>query len=123
MDRKTFIQKSAGVMLIALPTFALIGCSSSDDSSDPQKQNAEANCIENGTAVSIGGNHGHSLTVSKADIEAGTAKTYSIKGTSGHDHTVNLTASNFTALKSNSAISVISSNDDSHTHSVQVSCA
>lgn len=31
MDRKTFIQKTAGAMLVALPASSLLGCSSSDD--------------------------------------------------------------------------------------------
>lgn len=124
MDRKTFIQKSVGAMLIATPAFSLLACSSSDDSGDETpKQNADADCLANGTATSIGGNHGHSLTVSKADVQAGTAKNYSIQGASGHNHTINLTAANFTTLKNNTAISVTSSNDDGHTHSVQVSCA
>ncbi len=125
MNRKTFIQKAAGAMLIAIPAYSLLGCSSSDDSEENQNPDPDANadCLANGTAVSIGSNHGHSLTVSKADVESGAAKTYSIQGTSGHNHSVNLTAGNFTTLKSNASISITSSNDDGHTHSVQVSCA
>ena len=124
MNRKTFIQKSLGVMLISIPAYSFLGCSSSDDGGgEVPNPDANADCLANGTAVSIGGNHGHSLTVSKADVQAGIDKTYSIQGTSGHDHTVNLTAANFTSLKNNTSISVTSTNDDSHTHSVQVSCA
>ena len=125
MDRKTFIQKAACAMLIAVPAYSLLGCSSSDDGGENQNPDpvANADCLANGTGVSIGGNHGHSLTVSKADVESGVAKTYSIQGTSVHNHSVDLTAANFTSLKSNASISVTSSNDDSHTHSVQVSCA
>ncbi|WP_273566657.1 hypothetical protein [Maribacter halichondriae] len=128
MNRKTFIKKTAGAMLVALPVASFIACSSSDDGTatpmlpeeDPQ---AEADCGANGTNSSIGGNHGHTLVVSKADVAAGAEKTYSIQGSSGHDHTVTLTAANFTTLMNNSAISVVSSNDDSHTHSISVSCA
>ncbi|MGB5666981.1 MAG: hypothetical protein WBM53_09035 [Maribacter sp.] len=125
MDRKTFIKKTAGAILVVIPAYSILGCSSSDDGGgnpnpDP---NTTANCLANGTAISIGTNHGHSLTVSKADVEAGTEKTYSIQGTSSHAHSVTLSAANFTALKSNTAISVTSTNGDSHTHSVSVSCA
>jgi len=125
MDRKTFIQKSVGAMLIAFPAYSLLGCSSSDDSGENQNPDSDANadCLANGTAVSIGSNHGHSLTVSMADVQSGTEKTYFIQGTSVHDHSVSLTSANFTALKSNTNISVTSSNNDGHTHSVQVSCA
>jgi len=125
MNRKTFIKKTAGAVLIALPTASLLGCSSSDDGSgtpDPT-ENPQANCIDNGTAISIGSNHGHALVVSKADVSAGAEKTYSIQGSSGHNHTVTLTGENFTSLKNSSSISVVSTNDDDHTHSVTVSCA
>ena len=125
MDRKTFIQKAAGAMFIAIPAYSLLGCSSSDDSGENQNQDTDANadCLANGTAVSIGSNHGRSLTVSMAGVQSGAAKTYSIKGTSGHNHTVSLTAANFTALQGNTNILVTSSSDDGHSHSVQVSCA
>ena len=125
MDRKTFIQKAAGAMLIAVPAYSLLGCSSSDDGGgnpipDP---NGNADCLANGTSISIGGNHGHSFVVSKADVDAGVAKTYAIKGTSVHSHSVSVTAANFTTLKGNNSISITSTSDDGHTHSVQVSCA
>ncbi len=125
MDRKIFIQKAAGAMLIAIPAYLLLGCSSSDDGEENQNPDPDANadCLANGTAVSIGSNHGHSLTVSKEDVQSGAAKTYTIKGTSGHDHSVSLTAAHFTALKSNTSILLTSTNDNDHTHSVQVSCA
>ena len=125
MNRKTFIQKTAGGLLLAIPAYTLLGCSSSDDGNDnpDPNGNANANCLANGTSISIGSNHGHTLTVSKADVQAGAEKTYSIQGSSGHNHTVTLTAANFTSLQGNSAITITSSNDDSHTHSVQVTCA
>ncbi|MDX1326599.1 MAG: hypothetical protein R3299_02765 [Arenibacter sp.] len=125
MDRKTFIQKTAGAVLLAIPVYSLIGCSSSDDGTDPQDPdpNSNGDCVANGTRTSIGSNHGHSLTVSKADVNAGTQKVYSIQGSSGHDHEVTLTSANFAALKNNNAISVTSTAGDGHTHSVNVSCA
>ncbi len=126
MDRKTFIRKTAGAVLIAIPAYSLIGCSSSDDGTNPDPNpnpNPSGNCVENGTRTSIGTNHGHSLTVSKEDVNAGSQKVYSIQGSSGHDHAVTLTAANFAALKNNNAISVTSTAGDGHTHSVTVSCA
>lgn len=124
MKRKTFIQKSFGAMLIAIPAYSFLGCSSSDEGGgEVPEPNANADCLANGTVISIGSNHGHSLIVSKADVQAGGAKTYSIQGTSGHNHSISLTAANFTSLQNKTSISITSTNDDSHTHSVQVSCA
>lgn len=79
-------------------------------------------CTMNGTAVVIGANHGHVLVVSQADVAAGVAKTYSIQGTSLHDHTVTITDAEFAMLAANTSISTVSSNDG-HSHPITVSCA
>ncbi|WP_428740345.1 hypothetical protein [Tenacibaculum sp.] len=129
MDRKTFIQKSVAGMLIALPAYMLVGCSSGSDNDPSPTPNPDptpsGNCIDNGTSSAITANHGHSLTVSKEDVQAGTEKSYSIQGTAAHNHNVTLTAANFSSLKSNNSISIASTSGDSdnHTHTVIVSCA
>ncbi|NKI27547.1 hypothetical protein HCG49_13335 [Arenibacter sp. 6A1] len=123
MDRKTFIQKTVGVMLVGIPAYTLLSCSSSDNGTDTPPPTSQKNCLANGTVSSIGTNHGHSLTVSKTDVESGAQKTYSIQGSSGHDHQVTVTAANFSTLKNNNSISVNSTSGDGHTHSVTVSCA
>jgi len=132
MKRKTFLQKIAGAFLMAIPAYALVNCSSSDggSSSNPYNDgngnpdpNAGADCLTYGTIVNIAGNHGHSLTVSVADINAGVDKTYNIAGSADHPHEVTVTAANFNSLKSNSQISIVSTTGNSHNHNVTVSCA
>lgn len=113
-----------GTRLVALPVLSIVGCSSSDDgAATPDPDPAGVDCLANCTGVTIGTNHGHTLAVSKEVVNAGVEKTYSIQGSSGHDHTVTLSVANFTSLKSKTAISVSSTNDADHTHSVAVSCA
>jgi hypothetical protein len=128
MDRKTFIKKRAGAILIGLLVYSFLGCSSSNDGED-ETPTPDANCagIENGMAVSIASNHGHTLTVSKADIAAGTKKTFTIKGSALHHQNITLSADDFKLLKNNSSITVNSSAteggiDVMHIHSVSVSC-
>ncbi|MBJ6367084.1 hypothetical protein [Snuella sedimenti] len=127
MNRKTFIQKALGALLIALPAYAAISCSSSsDDSGNGGGGNGgggQGNCLQNGTSSSIASNHGHSLTVSKADVNAGVEKTYDITGSSGHSHNVTVSATQFNTLKSNQQISITSTSGDGHTHSVTIRCA
>lgn len=131
MKRKTFIQKTLGALLIAIPAYSVMNCSSSDDdytNNDSQNNNNDNNttvdCLQNGaTASSITNNHGHSLTVSKADIEAGIDKTYSIQGVADHNHEITITATDFNTLKSNMQIGENSTTVQSHSHSVTISCA
>ncbi|MFS4455571.1 hypothetical protein [Maribacter sp. 2304DJ31-5] len=125
MNRKTFIKKAAGTLLIGIPAISLLGCSNDDSANgDPTIDPEQRDCAENGAnATAISNNHGHTLTVSKEDIEAGVEKTYSIQGGSGHNHDITLTAENFTTLKSAKTIQVESSRGNSHRHDVTVSCA
>lgn len=128
MDRKTFIQKTAGAMFLALPAYSVVSCSGSDGDGytapDPNPGPVSmGDCLMNGTNASIAANHGHSLNVSSADVESGLEKTYSIQGSSLHDHMVTLNSSHFNSLKANNAITVSSTSGDGHTHSVTVQCA
>lgn len=124
MDRKTFIKKTIGALVVAIPAYSILSCSGSDDSqpSSPPQGNS-TNCASNGTSSSIGTNHGHTLTVSAADVSAGIEKTYDIQGGSPHAHSVTVTAEQFSSLQNNQQVSATSSNGGGHTHSVTISCA
>ncbi len=82
-----------------------------------------ADCVNNGTNSVIGTNHGHTLTVDKADVVAGVDKTYDIKGSSLHTHSVTLKAADFMMLAQNQQVTVTSSTGGAHTHTVTVTCA
>lgn len=126
MKRKTFLKKTAGALLLAIPAYSLMDCSSSDDGPNPNPNpnpNPSGNCLQNGTNSSIGANHGHTLLVSVADINAGTQKTYNIQGSANHQHDITLTTADFNTLSTNTSISKTSTAGDGHTHSVTVSCA
>jgi hypothetical protein len=84
---------------------------------------ATSRCAQDGTDVTIGENHGHVLVVTKDDVAAGAPKTYHIRGSSDHDHTVDLSADHFASLQADHAIMTISSDDADHTHSIVVACA
>jgi len=122
MNRKTFIKKTVGALLLAAPAYALLSCSSSDDSDSPPV-GGNPDCLANGTNSSIGSNHGHAITVSTSDVNAAVEKIYNITGSSGHSHSVTISAANFNTLKSNQQISVNSTSGNGHSHNVTVSCA
>lgn len=88
----------------------------------PDGPPAVPNCQQNGTKITIDANHGHAMTVSKADVVAGAEKIYDIEGVSGHVHLVTVTAAMFTVLQNNMQVTVSSSNDG-HIHDVTIACA
>lgn len=91
--------------------------------SDDNPDDGTADCTLNGTSVTIGGNHGHSLVVSAADVVAGVEKAYDVQGTSAHTHFVTVTAAHFVELQTGRSVVVTSTEASAHTHSVTVSCA
>ncbi len=133
MTRLQFLRSlgQLGLAAVVLPA-----CKKDDDSPLPDagnQQNPDASvggvdapnqmprdCVS--TGATIGGNHGHVITVTAAEANAGVEKMYNIQGTSLHPHTVTSTAANFTALRTAGTITVTSSMDGGHTHSVTVTC-
>ncbi len=67
-------------------------------------------------------NHGHSISVPRADVMAGTPQTYDIRGSAGHSHTVSITATQFGILRDVGSLIVTSSNEG-HSHQVTINCS
>lgn len=123
MNRKTFLQKSLGSLILLSATPTVISCSKTGEDSLDTNSNSQKNCLDNGTSSSISSNHGHSVLVSKSDVLAGVDKTYNITGTANHAHSITVTAAHFETLKKNQSVTVSSTNDGNHTHSVLIQCA
>jgi len=123
MDRKDFIKRMAGVVFFTIPVMSVLSCSDSGDDGPSTSGNSARDCLKNGTQSSISSNHGHTLQVSKDDVESGIAKQYAIAGSSGHDHNVSISSDDFSKLKSNQQIQVGSTTSNGHNHSITVSCA
>ncbi len=104
----------------------LLGCAVDSTEPDATGSGETVDQTEDGLVTCkppvISANHGHMLTVSAADVAAHVSKTYSIKGTAGHDHLVTVTAAQFAQLGAGHAITLASTNGAGHTHSVTVTC-
>lgn len=119
MTRKQFLGAAgAGTVLLWLQACGGGGDSGSDNGGLPP---SISSCSSTGAAIS--GNHGHSVTIDKADLESTTPKTYSIQGSASHDHSITLSPANLAALKAGQSVTVTSSNNFQHDHSVMVTCA
>jgi hypothetical protein len=70
-------------------------------------------CTKDITAQ-ISMNHGHTLTLPIADVMAGVAKIYNARGTATHDHYVQVTAADFTLLKTGGTIKKVACNGGDH---------
>jgi len=118
ITRKGFLGAAAsGTVLLLLQ--ACGGGGGGDDDDDPP--GGLGSCSADGGAIS--GNHGHSLSIPAADLDSATALSYSIRGSANHDHTVTLSAAQLAMLKADQSITVTSSTDSAHDHSVTITCA
>ena len=95
----------------------LVACGGSSDDDD-----SGGNCVMSGASVNIGANHGHSMSVTAAEVTAGTAKTYDIRGSADHTHGVTISAGAFAMLASNQSAMTISTVVDNHSHNIMISC-
>jgi hypothetical protein len=117
MKRREFLGEVVGRPLVGLAVFAA-ACGGDDGA---PLDAAAASCLANGTAAVISSNHGHAIMVTKEDVAAGQAKTYTLAGTD-HTHTVMVTAAMFARLAGAQPAMTTSSVDFGHSHDINVRC-
>ena len=115
LDRKAFLTGIAGVTV----TLIVTACGGDDEGGSTG--GGDGNCTDD-IDVAITSNHGHELQIPAADFDSGQTKTFSIKGSSDHDHQVVFTAQDFTDLKAGKKITKESTNTGGHTHPMQIVC-
>jgi threonine synthase len=122
LTRKEFLNSMVSTVIAAAGAAVVVACSDNNGSPDA---GTAANCLANGTAVTIASNHNHTLVVTKDEVNAAVEKAYDIQGTSTHPHTVTVTAALFTMLKNNTSVTVTSTSNGSpaHTHTITIMCA
>ena len=144
MTRIQFLRSLAGLGVGVFGVAAVAGCASSDDGGSPDAgtgtapTDASSGQPTDGSTPppvdappmacasatgAIGSNHGHAITLSPADVAGTTDRTYAIKGSSPHPHTVVITAAQFAMLRATGTVTVMSTVDAGHAHSVIVTCA
>jgi len=119
MTRKEFLRSVVGAGVGALGVAAIAGCGGDDGGGGSVDAPAVA-CTT--PASAIGTNHGHTITVTLADVNAAADKTYDITGSSPHAHSVMVTAAQFTQIKNGQTLNITSSSGGGHTHVVTVMC-
>ena len=129
MDRRLFLKNSAMAVGGVVFASSLVACASDtsteqdaelasgDDELAPRTKCSAA------PVSAIGSNHGHALSIPLAEALAGVAKSYNIKGASGHPHTVAVSVAQFKQLGAGAVLTIQSTVDAGHKHAVKISCA
>ncbi|MDZ4694933.1 MAG: hypothetical protein SGI86_07250, partial [Deltaproteobacteria bacterium] len=114
MKRRGFLKSSWGVA-VAVPVFVLGACGEDEGEGG---SGGSGGGICSSTSANISNPHGHELVIPIADVLAGESKTYSIQGSSLHDHTVTIGAGNMVKLRDEKSLTTTSSAGGGHTHSI-----
>lgn len=118
--RTTRIQFVQGTLGVCAGGFLLAACGGDDDGGNEGTGGTSTG--GGACGASIATNHGHSITVTKAEAMAGAAKTYNIQGGSDHTHSVAITAAQFAMLAAGDPVTIMSSQDAAHAHAVTITC-
>ena len=120
IGRREFTVESV-LALLAGVTITITGCGSSSSSSPTSPSTTSTTGITTtpqDVTGTVSANHGHIATVTGAQITAANAVTLHIQGQATHDHTVALTADQIRSIGAGQQVSMISSTDVGHDHTV-----
>jgi hypothetical protein len=111
LSRREFTAEWA-LAILATATITITGCGGDDDDpgTGPSGQGNEVGTVS--------ANHGHEVTVSAAQITAGQAMSVTMIGPATHTHSISLTAAQVVAIGQNQQVSVTSTTDGGHSHTV-----
>lgn len=119
ISRKRFCASLAG----ATVTLWLQGCGGGGGDSGGGPPTGSTTC---GAGVgNVTGNHGHTLTILRVDLDSATAKTYSLSAasTDGHIHSVTFSPAQLASMKAGGSVTVTSTTNTGHAHDVTASVA
>lgn len=114
LDESTTLSRREFSLEAALAVLAGCVITVACDDNNPNNPTPSANIN-----ATFSANHGHELTITSAQITAGNALQLTTTGsTATHTHTVSLSQANLQTLVSRQPVSVESSNDSFHSHTV-----
>jgi hypothetical protein len=118
LSRREFTLEACLAILSGVAiTISASGCGSS--SSSPTGPSGNPPTAGNGDKVgSISNNHGHTATITAAQLSAGNAVTVQLTLGSGHTHTLAVSADQIVAVAANQRVSGVSSTTEAHNHTV-----
>ena len=112
LTRREFTLESA-LAILSAATITITGCGDDDDNGTGTGPSGQ------GEVGTISANHGHTVTITSAQITAAGALTgLPIMGTAPHPHFIDLTAAQIVAIGLNQQVSVVSTTNDAHSHTV-----
>ena len=116
LTRREFTLEAALAILAGcVITVSDIACSDSTPPTTPTPPASAPAADVNGT---VSANHGHVAVITGAQMTAASAVALDIRGTATHAHTVMVAQADLTSLKGRQTVTLPSSTDNGHSHTV-----
>ena len=117
IGRREFTIASAMAILSGV-AITVSGCSGGSDSGSSTPTSPSPSPGGGGAVGVVAANHGHSASISQAEITAGGDLSLDITGSANHPHTVQLSGAELGQIGAGQRVSKGSSTGDGHTHTV-----
>jgi hypothetical protein len=116
LDRREFTLAAILAMLSGV-TITISGCGGSSSPSTPTTPTTQPPATAD-KAGAISANHGHTVTITGAQLTAGGEVTLELTVGSGHTHSVSLTSAEVVQIRGNTKVAKESTNNSGHSHTV-----
>jgi hypothetical protein len=117
LERREFVLGSLLAMLSGV-TITISGCGGDSYSPSPMPTPTPTPTSTGDKTGSISANHGHTATITGAQLTAGGDLTVQLTEGSGHTHSVGLTGPEVVQIRDGMRVSKESSSNSAHTHTV-----
>jgi hypothetical protein len=112
LDRREFTERTVLALLSGV-TITISGCGDDDTPTGPTSPGGSADVMG-----AVSANHGHTATITSAQLTAGNAVMLNIRGNADHPHTVELGGAEVMQVAGGQRVSKSSSTDAGHSHTV-----
>ena len=116
LDRREFTLAAILAMLSGV-TITISGCGGSSSPSSPTPTTTMPPATGDKTGA-ISANHGHTVTITGAQLTAGGDVTLELTVGNGHTHSVSLTGAEVVQIRGNQRVSKESTTNSGHSHTV-----
>jgi len=117
LDRREFTLAAILAMLSGV-TITITDCGSSSSPSTPTPPTTAPPPATGDKMGSISANHGHTVTITGAQLTAGGDVTLELTVGQGHTHSLSLTSAQVVQIRGNQTVSKDSTNTAGHNHTV-----
>ncbi len=109
---------SAALALLGFPLITISACGGGGSPSAPNPPTTTVPPAPGDEVGNVAANHGHTASITAAQLQAGSGLSLDIRGSATHPHRIDVSGADVVAIRGGQRVSVNSTTEDGHNHSV-----